>query len=158
MLSTIGIFLLAKNSAKDSATQTSTANVDIVQRVSPLKLVVRSRPEETNGLPKILENVFIASSAQPVEPKAPRITTPPIAAKGSEPRPVVAVNPSDTAPPSASASTSPKPVTPVLESVRKKVKLPWFAGSEYRCKICNLLFFYNQVSDCGDPLAAFESF
>jgi hypothetical protein len=27
----------------------------------------------------------------------------------------------------------------------KKVTLPWYAGSEYRCKICRLLFFYNQV-------------
>ncbi len=27
-----------------------------------------------------------------------------------------------------------------------KVKLPWFAGCEYRCKICGILYFYNQAT------------
>jgi len=51
-------------------------------------------------------------------------------------------------PPALSTETvteaEPQPAT--KPDVWTKVKLPWFAGCEYRCKICDILYFYNQVT------------
>ena len=56
--------------------------------------------------------------------------------------------------PSTSTSATAVPIA----NEWKKVRLPWYAGSEYRCNICSVLFFYNQVKLQVIPSPLFYSF
>ena len=49
-------------------------------------------------------------------------------------------------PPALSTEADPDPEPATKADVWTKVKLPWFAGCEYRCKICGILYFYNQAT------------
>ena len=77
-----------------------------------------------------------SSSGDPIA-ESPQMEVLDEIAPSPEPEPVESGSPKSTLP-------EPEPENNCME-IWTKVKLPWFAGCEYRCKICHILYFYNEV-------------